>query len=221
MTAGEPGSTVLGRITRPADYARVLATPLRLRSAHFAVHHLDERPLPPKRPLPRDAAPAGEVLASAPVSSGLPATNGAPVNASLSTELSTVPASTRERDVDDLRAAAIPGRGPQRWLGLVVPKRHARRAVTRTLVKRQIRNAVADCADQLAQGLWVVRQRAPFDPKQFPSAASDALKEAARMELRALFERAARGERDHARPRPSPGPKPARPGTSQGDACAR
>ena len=92
--------------------------------------------------------------------------------------------------------------GVARWLGLVVPKRHARRAVTRTLVKRQIRNVVAECAPQLEAGLWVVRQRSPFDPKQFPSAASDALKEAARTELRALFERAVRGERDRVRPRP-------------------
>jgi ribonuclease P protein component len=30
------------------------------------------------------------------------------------------------------------------WLGLVVPKRHARRAVTRNLIKRQIRTVVAD-----------------------------------------------------------------------------
>jgi ribonuclease P protein component len=91
--------------------------------------------------------------------------------------------------------------GLDRWLGLVVPKRHARRAVTRTLVKRQIRNVAAACAARLEPGLWVVRQRSPFDPKQFPSAASDALKEAARAELRALFERAARGERDRMKPR--------------------
>jgi hypothetical protein len=49
----------------------------------------------------------------------------------------------------------------------------------------------------------VVRQRSAFDTKQFPSAASDALKEAARAELRALFERAVRGERDRVKPRPA------------------
>ena len=119
------------------------------------------------------------------------------------------------RGVDDLQ---VPGPstlvetpirvgGFSRWLGLVVPKRHARRAVTRTLVKRQIRSIAAACAPQLEPGLWVVRQRSPFDPKQFPSAASDALKEAARAELRALFERAVRGERDRVKPRP-PGEAP-------------
>ena len=103
----------------------------------------------------------------------------------------------------------IPAGAPARWLGLVVPKRHARRAVTRTLLKRQIRNVAAACAPQLEPGLWVVRQRFPFDPKQFPSAASDAQKEAARAELRALFDRAVRGERDRVKPRP-PGEAPYR-----------
>jgi ribonuclease P protein component len=219
MTAGDPESPTLGRITRPADYARVLATPLRLRSAHFAVHHLDGRPLPPHRPLPRDAAPAGD----APASATAPSPSGAPVNASLSTELSTTTVPVEARGVDDLRGAAISSSGPQRWLGLVVPKKHARRAVTRTLVKRQIRNAAADCAAQLPHGLWVVRQRAPFDIKQFPSAASDALKEAARAELRALFERAVRGERDRLKPRPAAHrpDAPASPDVPRGDACAR
>jgi ribonuclease P protein component len=110
-----------------------------------------------------------------------------------------------ESDVDDLCSAAKSDGRPQRWLGLVVPKRHARRAVTRTLVKRQIRHVAADCAERLPAGLWVVRQRAPFDLREFPSAASDALKQAARMELRALFERAVRGERDRVKPRPAKG----------------
>ena len=84
-------------------------------------------------------------------------------------------------------------------------------------MKRQIRHIAADCAAQLAPGLWVVRQRMPFDPKQYPSAASDALKDAARVELRALFERAVRGEQDRVKPRPprdasAPVGKPGNPG---------
>jgi len=195
MTAGDLDSAQLGRIVRPADYVRVLATTMRLRSPHFAVHHLEGRPLPLKPP-------------------GRAAVGAAPVTASLSTELSTDGVSPTVGDVDDSRGAAagpddrptIPARGPQRWLGLVVPKKHAKRAVTRTLVKRQIRNVAAQCAPLLEPGLWVVRQRSPFDPKQYPSAASDALKEAARAELRALFERAVRGERDRVKPR-EPKPK--------------
>ena len=48
-----------------------------------------------------------------------------------------------------------------RWLGLVIPKRHARRSVTRSLLKRQIRAAAARRGPNSAQGLWVVRLRAP------------------------------------------------------------
>jgi ribonuclease P protein component len=194
MTAGDLDSSLLGRIVRPADYVRVLATPLRLRSPHFAVHHLDGRPLPLKRPMARVPVVAEE---SAPPALAIVAIH-APVTASLSTELSTADTVESLSGVDD--SVETPA-GPQRWLGLVVPKRHAKRAVTRTLVKRQIRNVAAACAPHLAPGLWVVRQRSPFDPKQYPSAASEALKEAARAELRALFERAVRGERDRVKPR--------------------
>ena len=77
------------------------------------------------------------------------------------------------------------------WLGAVVPKRHARRAVTRTLLKRQIRTLVGGHAATLARGLWVIRLRAPFDKSAFPSAASDALKRAARDELEQLLVAAA------------------------------
>ena len=206
MTAGDLDSSLLGRIVRPADYVRVLATPLRLRSPHFAVHHLVGRPLPLKRPMAR---PAMESPGANDVDGAAPGGH-APVTASLSTELSTGSTESSPQGVDDsqlpylpaLVETPIPAGGLARWLGFVVPKRHAKRAVTRTLVKRQIRNVAAACAPQLEPGLWVVRQRSPFDPKQFPSAASDALKEAAREELRALFDRAVRGERDRVKPRP-------------------
>ena len=73
------------------------------------------------------------------------------------------------------------------WLGMVVPKRHARRSVTRSLLKRQIRAAVSGRAASLAGGLWVVRLRAPFDTARFASAASDELRRAARVELERLI----------------------------------
>jgi ribonuclease P protein component len=73
-----------------------------------------------------------------------------------------------------------------------VPKRCARRAVTRTLIKRQIRAAVERHAAGLPSGLWVVRLRAPFDRTVFRSAASDALRAAARDELDTVLARAAR-----------------------------
>lgn len=80
----------------------------------------------------------------------------------------------------------------QQWIGCVVPKRHARRAVTRSLLKRQIRMALQRHASGLPGGLWLVRLRGPFAPQQFPSAASDALREAARAELDQLLARIAR-----------------------------
>lgn len=74
------------------------------------------------------------------------------------------------------------------WLGCVVPKRYARRAVTRTLLKRQIRSVAESAA--LPPGLWVVRMRAGFDRVAFPSAASEALRDTARGELDALLAKA-------------------------------
>ncbi len=77
------------------------------------------------------------------------------------------------------------------WIGCVVPKRHARRSVTRSLLKRQMRSALERHADGLAKGLWLLRLRSSFAPKVFASAASSALKEAARLELEALVSRVA------------------------------
>jgi len=77
------------------------------------------------------------------------------------------------------------------WLGLVVPKRHARKATTRNLLRRQMRGAMARHHAQLAHGMWLLRLRVPFDPKRFNSAASAALRGAARAELDGLLMRAA------------------------------
>lgn len=76
---------------------------------------------------------------------------------------------------------------PSWALGLVVPKRHARRSVTRQLIRRQMRAAV--CRRPLHAGQWLLRLRAGFDPRRYPSAASQALRLAVRGELDALFER--------------------------------
>jgi ribonuclease P protein component len=78
------------------------------------------------------------------------------------------------------------------WFGCVVPKRHARRAVTRNLLRRQIRAAFERHAISLAAGLWLVRLRSPFSSVDFVSAKSTALARAARAELDGLLARAAR-----------------------------
>lgn len=80
-------------------------------------------------------------------------------------------------------------------LGLVVPKRHARRSVTRTLVKGQIRAGMRRHLDVLVAGDWVVRLRAPIDRKQFPSARSEALAALLHGELDVLLADAARRAR--------------------------
>jgi ribonuclease P protein component len=78
------------------------------------------------------------------------------------------------------------------WLGLVVPKRHARRSVTRNLMRRQIRACVERHQACLATGDWVVRLRKGFAVERFPSAASVALAAQVRDELEQLMARASR-----------------------------
>jgi ribonuclease P protein component len=103
-------------------------------------------------------------------------------------KLSTIAAEAGARPVDDLSGEGLSG--PDSWVGVVVPKRHAKRAVTRSLLKRQIYAAAERHRDNLAPGLWIVRLRSPFDRAQFSSAASDALRRGARRELEALLEAA-------------------------------
>ena len=76
-------------------------------------------------------------------------------------------------------------------LALVVPKRHARRAATRNLVKRQMRDALRRRLADWPGRQLLIRQRRPFERQQFPSAASDALRAAVRAELDLLFAQAA------------------------------
>ena len=69
----------------------------------------------------------------------------------------------------------------------MVPKRWARRAVTRNAIKRQIYTVGATFEARLPRAAHVVRLRAAFDRKQFTSATSDQLKLAVRAELLQLF----------------------------------
>jgi ribonuclease P protein component len=102
------------------------------------------------------------------------------------TELSTADPNACAQPVDESPAPA-----PDRcWFGAVVPKRHARQAATRNLLRRQIRAAMERHHECLPHGLWLVRLRSPFDARTFRSAASDALRTAARDELNALLTRA-------------------------------
>jgi len=101
----------------------------------------------------------------------------------------------------DLVLDAPTGAGPQAplfshtcvWLGAMVPKRWAKRAVTRNAIKRQIYSVSTQFEPHLGVAAHVVRLRAGFDRKQFVSASSELLKAAVRAELLNLFERACSG----------------------------
>jgi ribonuclease P protein component len=98
-------------------------------------------------------------------------------------ELSTDRSPSEGEAVDDCVAG--------HWLGCVIPKRHARRAVTRNLLRRQMRAAMQRHQARLRPGLWLLRLRQPFAPAAFASAASTALRRAAASELDRLLARAA------------------------------
>ena len=150
---------MIGKLNRPVDFERVLGRQSRARSAHFALHHLSADPSP-----------------SAWHAARLRTTQA---------ELSTGGSQPVHKAVEHDPPAAPQGC----WVGIVVPKRHAKRSVTRQLLKRQIRAAFAE-RPGMPPGLWVVRLRSPFDRQKFPSAASDALRAAARAELAQLLDRA-------------------------------
>ena len=148
------------------DFAAVLARPAWTNSRHFALHHLAKAPQ-------RKVAVAARSPSPAQVA-----------------EISTSAAPSQGSSVD-ISPKIAPSAAPcGLWLGLVVPKRHARRAVTRSLLKRQMRCQVDQWGPRMPGGQWVVRLRAPFDASVFPSAASSALQTAARRELDEMFTKA-------------------------------
>ena len=73
-------------------------------------------------------------------------------------------------------------------LGVVVPKRWAKRAVTRNTIKRQVFSVSQAFEPDLPVAAYVVRLRSGFDRGRFPSATSEPLKAALRLELQQLFQ---------------------------------
>lgn len=72
-------------------------------------------------------------------------------------------------------------------MGAMVPKRWAKRAVTRNAIKRQIYNVSLQFEEDLPLAAYLVRMRAGFDPRMYISAASVTLRRAVRLELLQLF----------------------------------
>jgi ribonuclease P protein component len=155
---------------KAADFQKALGSRPAARTAHFVLHALPHS--------------TGNDVAVASAAHPLPA------------ELSTSDVAAEEGLVDDFVESLSPtGSQPLVvWrLGLVLPKKQAKRSVTRSLIRHQAREALhRHSAAVLADGRhhvdgWVLRLRAPFDRQQFPSAASDALKAAVRQELDELW----------------------------------
>ena len=155
---------MIARLVQSVDFERVLRTRTFVNTAHFAAHRLPE--LPSRR----------SIRVSRPSAS----------------KLSTEGVATLAHPVDDSVLRPQQARPDKVWVGAVVPKKHARRAVTRTLLKRQIYAAVQRHVSALRTGLWVVRLRAPFDRAIYVSATSDALRRSVRDELDTLFAQSAR-----------------------------
>lgn len=76
------------------------------------------------------------------------------------------------------------------WVGAMVPKRWAKRAVTRNMIKRQIYNLCSACELNMPLAAYVVRLRLGFDRSHFVSATSVALRQVVRAELQQLLSRA-------------------------------
>lgn len=80
------------------------------------------------------------------------------------------------------------------WIGVLIPKRWARRAVTRNALRRQIYAVARDlsASGSCTPQAIVVRLRASFSRQDFPSASSDALRQAARRELQHVLSQVCR-----------------------------
>ncbi|MEI6029280.1 MAG: ribonuclease P protein component [Betaproteobacteria bacterium] len=157
---------MIGRVVQAVDFKRLLSVPPAFKSTHFAIHHLVEAPARPAYTRKAAAEP----------------------------ELSTGHELVCPQPVDEYQGnphQGSPEQGFPRWMGCVVPKRHARRAVTRNLIKRQIRASALRIQAGLPGGMWLVRLRQPFAVSAFPSAASPALRAAVRSELDRLMQKAA------------------------------
>ena len=77
------------------------------------------------------------------------------------------------------------------WFGAMAPKRWAKRAVTRNVIKRQIYTVSASLTQLPQPAAFLVRLRREFSRADYPSAASASLIKAVRAELLELIKSAA------------------------------
>ena len=170
------------RLKSRAQFQAVLAGPTVARTTHFALHQLDLTAA-----TPGIAEPTAAILPHIP-----PNVAGA---AALSTA-STAPAAEPQAALM-VKRTVVPlfADTTTAWLGAMIPKRWAKRAVTRNAIKRQVYAVTAAHPPPLTRAAYVLRLRATFDRKQFVSASSEQLKQAVRTELQLLLSRAGDGSR--------------------------
>jgi ribonuclease P protein component len=160
------------RLKSRAQFQAVLAGPTVARTTHFALHQLDLKPATPvvTPEIPADLNPDAMALSTG----------------------------RRSGLLVDPAAVLLPERSANTlfpdpsmaWLGAMIPKRWAKRAVTRNAIKRQVYAVTAGHVPPLPCAAYVLRLRAAFDRKQFVSASSEQLKQAVRTELQLLLARA-------------------------------
>jgi ribonuclease P protein component len=151
-------------LCQPEGFAQALRRPALAHTEHFALHRL----------------PAEVMLESL-------------RSKTEAAKLSTTPGQPRLSPVDNPVNGDVVdppvGRPQAPLLGLVIPKRHAKRAVTRNLIRRESKHAAALAlqAARDASGAWVVRLRGPFAVQKHRSAASIPLRTEVRAQLQDLF----------------------------------
>ena len=74
----------------------------------------------------------------------------------------------------------------------MVPKRWAKRAVTRNTIKRQIYTVSADFSQMYPRAAFLVRLRSGFARTEFVSAVSDQLRQTIRNEIQMLMQAGAK-----------------------------
>lgn len=161
------------RLKTKAQFQVALAAQTVARTAHFALHRmaLDASPGP--------EAPQGPTSPAPDFQPGMEPPQDAKSGAAS--------ASHGSQALFAVRTAV-----PEPWVGVVLPKRWAKRAVTRNAIRRQVYSVSHEIEASLPPAAHVVRLRTGFDRSKYTSPKSDVLKHDVRAELQQLFRRAAR-----------------------------
>jgi ribonuclease P protein component len=168
----------LGSLSQAADFQRLLSVRPRAKTVHFVIHHLAGSPTM-KVWTPKANGPTGESVQ--PSETDLPTGSVLSVDKSVQNLFETQPSALAKSVADD-----------GVWLGMVIPKKQAKRAVTRNLVRRQMREAAgrflrSGVSPTGTDGLWLLRLKQGFSHSEFPSADSLPLRRLVRQELDQLF----------------------------------